>query len=235
MTNNFELFRVPEKIYFKKGCLPIALRELKEVYNKKRVLILVDNFRNQENEIRQITNRLHEMQIDYAVADPDTAINSAPECILAYGHIFETDAKIIATLLEKPYYITIPSHFGTYEHVMPLPDGRFPNMTIIDTDLMQMDSNILKSALVMALNVLASESATEYSDSMAVKAVQSLLHYQDCSPEQLADAGTMVGLALANAYAEKNQYAGREARCAEKLGMKAEQLFQTLEAIAFNF
>ena len=235
MTNNFELFRVPEKIYFKKGCLPVALRELKEVYSIKRVLILADNFRNEENEIQQITDRLHEMQIDYAVSEPDSEINSAPECILAYGHILETDAKIAAALPEKPYYVTIPSHFGTYEHVMPLPDGRFPDMTIIDTDIMQTDANVIKMALTAALSALASEKATEYSDSMAVRAVQSLLNYQNCSQEQLADAGTLAGCAFVNAHAEKNQWLSHKAVCAEKLGMETEQLLKSLEAIAFNF
>ena len=236
MTNNFELFRVPEKIYFKKGSLPVALRELKEVYNKKRVLILTSDLRYQENVIQQITDRLHEMQMDYIVSELDAVGAFAPDCILAYGDtVLETAAKIAADFPEKPYYITIPSHFGTYTHVMPLPDGRFPDMTIIDTDLMQTNVNVIKTALSAALCALASEQATEYSDGMAVRAVQLLLHYQDCSQEQLADAGTMAGCAFANSHAEKNQYAGRETVCAEKLGMETEQLLKALEAIAFNF
>ena len=37
-------FRVPEKVYIKKGCLPVALEELKTVMDKKRVFIVTDEF-----------------------------------------------------------------------------------------------------------------------------------------------------------------------------------------------
>ena len=37
-------FRAPEKVYIKKGCLPVALEELKNVLNKKRVFIVTDKF-----------------------------------------------------------------------------------------------------------------------------------------------------------------------------------------------
>ena len=35
-------FRAPEKVYFKKGCLPVALKELKDVMGKKRAFIVTD-------------------------------------------------------------------------------------------------------------------------------------------------------------------------------------------------
>ena len=37
-------FRAPQKVYFKKGCLPVALRELREVMDKKRAFIVTDQF-----------------------------------------------------------------------------------------------------------------------------------------------------------------------------------------------
>ena len=37
-------FRTPEKVYFKKGCLPVALNELKDVMGKKRAFIVTDSF-----------------------------------------------------------------------------------------------------------------------------------------------------------------------------------------------
>ena len=175
------------------------------------------------------------MQIDYAVSEPDSVITSAPDCILAYGHILGTDAKTVSVLPENPYYITVPSHLGTYEHVFPLPDGSFPDMTIIDTDIMQRDSEVLKMALSRALDALASEKATEYSDGMAVRAVQMLLNLPACSAEQLAESGTLAGCAFCNAHAEKNQWSGQETICAEKLGMKTELLLEKLKATAFNF
>ena len=48
-------FRAPEKVYIKKGCLPVALDELKNVMGKKRAFIVTDNFLLQK--------RLH--QADY--------------------------------------------------------------------------------------------------------------------------------------------------------------------------
>lgn len=236
MTNKFELFRVPEKVYFKKGSLPIALRELKEIYHIKKILILVSDLRYQEHEIQQITDRLHELQIDYAVSGLDTVITSVPECVIAYGDsVLETASKIISSLPERSYYITIPSYLGTYTHVLPLPDGSFPDMTIIDTDMMQKNPEVIKMALCRSLDALVSEKATEYSDSMAVRAVQLFLNAPNCPPEQLAEAGTLSGFAFSNSHAEKNQSAGHKATCAEKLGMKPEQLLNMLEAIAFNF
>ncbi len=236
MTNNFELFRVPEKVYFKKGSLPIALRELKEVYHIRKVLILMSDLRCQENAVQQLTDSLHELQIEYAVSELDCPVTSAPECVLAYGDsVLETAAKIVGALPEKPYYITVPSHLGTTAHVLPLPDGNFPDMTIIDTDIMQENPEVVKMALSRALDAIACEKATEYSDSMAVRAVQILLNMAECSAEQLAEAGTLAGCAYCNAHAQKNQKAGRETVCAEKLGMQTEQLLKMLEAIAFNF
>ena len=237
MTNHFELFRVPEKIYFKKGSLPIALRELKEVYNRKNILILVSDLLYQENAVQQITDRLHEMQIDYAVSEWHDIRSFTPDSILAYGGdaALEAAAGAAAVFTEKPYYITVPAYLGTYAHVMPLPDGQFPDMTVIDTDIMQMDSNIVKSALTAALSALVSDRATEYSDSMTVRAVQTLLNVSDCSAEQLAYAGTLAGCALSNAHAVKQPFSGHEAICAEKLGMKTELLLEKLKAAAFNF
>ena len=41
---NMLWFRAPEKVYFKKGCLPVALNELKDVMGKKRAFIVTDSF-----------------------------------------------------------------------------------------------------------------------------------------------------------------------------------------------
>ena len=41
---NMLWFRSPEKVYFKKGCMPVALSELKDVYDKKRAFVVTDSF-----------------------------------------------------------------------------------------------------------------------------------------------------------------------------------------------
>ncbi len=41
---NMLWFRAPEKVYFKKGCMPVALDELGNVMNKKKAFIVTDSF-----------------------------------------------------------------------------------------------------------------------------------------------------------------------------------------------
>ena len=41
-------FRTPQKVYFKKGCLPVALDELKNYYDKKKAFIVTDRFLYQQ-------------------------------------------------------------------------------------------------------------------------------------------------------------------------------------------
>ena len=41
---NMLWFRTPEKVYIKKGCLPVALDELKTVMGKKRAFIVTAGY-----------------------------------------------------------------------------------------------------------------------------------------------------------------------------------------------
>ena len=41
---NMLWFRTPQKVYFKKGCLPVALDELKNYYDKTKAFIVTDGF-----------------------------------------------------------------------------------------------------------------------------------------------------------------------------------------------
>ena len=58
-------FRTPEKVYFKKGCMPVALDELKHVMNKKRAFIVTDSFLYMNGYTKPITDKLDEMGIVY--------------------------------------------------------------------------------------------------------------------------------------------------------------------------
>ena len=51
-------FRAPEKVYMKRGCLPVALEELKNVMNKKRVFIVTDTFLYENGYTKVVTNKL---------------------------------------------------------------------------------------------------------------------------------------------------------------------------------
>ena len=58
-------FRAPEKVYFKKGCMPVALSELKDVMGKKRAFIVTDSFLYMNGYTKPITDKLDEMGIVY--------------------------------------------------------------------------------------------------------------------------------------------------------------------------
>ena len=114
---NMLWFRTPEKVYIKKGCLPVALRELKEVMNKKKAFIVTDSFLYKNGYTKPITDRLDEMGIQhttfYDVA-PDPTLACAmkgteqmrsfePDCIIAVGGGSAMDAgKIMWVLYEHP-------------------------------------------------------------------------------------------------------------------------------------
>lgn len=111
---NMLWFRAPEKTYFKKGCLPVALNELKD---HKRAFIVTDTFLYQNGYTKPIEQKLDEMGIThttfYNVA-PDPTLACAkegaaqmaafrPDLILAVGGGSAMDAgKIMWVLYEHP-------------------------------------------------------------------------------------------------------------------------------------
>jgi len=112
---NMLWLRVPRKVYFKKGCLPTALEELRN--RKKRVFIVTDSFLYQNNMIAPITQKLSQMNISYNVfsgVEPDPTLESTqngaesmrsfnPDCIIAVGGGSAMDAgKIMWLMYEHP-------------------------------------------------------------------------------------------------------------------------------------
>lgn len=110
-------FRAPEKVYIKKGCMPVALQELKDVMGKKRAFIVTDSFLYKNGYTKPITDKLNEMGITYttfADVEPDPSLISAqkgaeamrkfePDCIIALGGGSAMDAgKIMWVLYEHP-------------------------------------------------------------------------------------------------------------------------------------
>ncbi len=114
---NMLWFRAPEKVYIKKGCLPVALDELKTVMNKKKAFIVTDSFLYKNGYTKPITDKLDSMGIThttfYNVA-PDPSLASAkegaaqmaqfqPDVIIALGGGSAMDAgKIMWVLYEHP-------------------------------------------------------------------------------------------------------------------------------------
>lgn len=114
---NMLWFRTPEKVYFKKGCLPVALDELKSVMNKKRAFVVTDSFLYKNGYTKCITDKLDEMGIAYTVfsdVQPDPTLDNAkagakmmtafePDVIIALGGGSAMDAgKIMWVMYEHP-------------------------------------------------------------------------------------------------------------------------------------
>ena len=114
---NMLWFRVPEKVYIKRGCLPVALEELGNVLNKKRVFIVTDTFLYENGYTKGITDKLDEMGIAHSTffnvaPDPTLACSKEgtkmmmdfkPDCIIAVGGGSAMDAaKIMWVMYEHP-------------------------------------------------------------------------------------------------------------------------------------
>ena len=114
---NMLWFRAPEKVYIKKGCLPVALDELGSVMGKKKAFIVTDSFLYQNGYTKPIEHKLAEMGIMYTTfsnvaPDPTLACAKegaklmtafAPDVIIAVGGGSAMDAgKIMWVLYEHP-------------------------------------------------------------------------------------------------------------------------------------
>ncbi|MEG0546799.1 MAG: bifunctional acetaldehyde-CoA/alcohol dehydrogenase [Oscillospiraceae bacterium] len=114
---NMLWFRAPQKIYMKKGCLPVALDELKSVLGKKKVFVVTDSFLFNNGYTKPITDKLDEMGITHTTffdVAPDPTLGCAkegaaameafqPDCIIALGGGSAMDAaKIMWVLYEHP-------------------------------------------------------------------------------------------------------------------------------------
>ena len=114
---NMLWFRSPEKLYIKKGCLAVALDELKNVMGKKKVFIVTDSFLYSNGYTKPITDKLDEMGITHTTffnVAPDPTLGCAkegaaamkafqPDCIIALGGGSAMDAgKIMWVMYEHP-------------------------------------------------------------------------------------------------------------------------------------
>ena len=114
---NMLWFRTPQKVYIKKGCLPVALDELKNVMDKKKAFIVTDSFLYNNGYTKPITDKLDEMGIQHTTffdVAPDPTLACAkegaaqmkafkPDCIIALGGGSAMDAgKIMWVMYEHP-------------------------------------------------------------------------------------------------------------------------------------
>ena len=114
---NMLWFRAPQKVYLKKGCLTVALDELKNVMGKKKCFIVTDAFLFSNGYTRPVTDKLDEMGIVHTTffdVAPDPSLACAkegakamaafqPDCIIALGGGSAMDAaKIMWVMYEHP-------------------------------------------------------------------------------------------------------------------------------------
>ena len=114
---NMLWFRTPQKVYIKKGCLPVALDELKTVRGAKKAFIVTDTFLYENGYTKPITDKLDEMGIQHTTfwsVQPDPTLANAtagamqmrafaPDTIIALGGGSAMDAaKIMWVLYEHP-------------------------------------------------------------------------------------------------------------------------------------
>ncbi|MBE7088196.1 MAG: bifunctional acetaldehyde-CoA/alcohol dehydrogenase [Clostridiales bacterium] len=114
---NMLWFRAPQKVYIKKGCLPVALEELKTVLNKKKAFIVTDSFLYNNGFTKCVTDKLNEMGISHTTffeVAPDPTLACAldgvaqmkcfqPDTIIALGGGSAMDAaKIMWVMYEHP-------------------------------------------------------------------------------------------------------------------------------------
>lgn len=114
---NMLWFRAPEKVYIKKGCLPVALDELRSERGAQKAFIVTDTFLYQNGYTKPITDKLDEMGIVHTTffdVQPDPTLKNAkngaaqmvafkPDTIIALGGGSAMDAaKIMWVLYEHP-------------------------------------------------------------------------------------------------------------------------------------
>ena len=114
---NMLWFRAPEKVYIKKGCLPVALDEVGNVMQKKKAFIVTDSFLYKNGYTKPITDKLDEMGVTHTTffnVEPDPTLACAkegvaamnafqPDCIIAVGGGSAMDAgKIMWVMYEHP-------------------------------------------------------------------------------------------------------------------------------------
>lgn len=207
---SIQSFWAPEKLYFKQGSLPVALRELTDVFNASRVLIVTDEEMLHNGRLELVTNVLHELGLDYGV----NADSYACDCVILYG-----SPALWNKMPDDTTCIIIPTE--------PDMTDAFPwlgaDMVILDEDVIcgtAQKPQILRTAR----ESLRGERASDYTLAWAVQAFRLVKNGGN-----LLHAAALAGLAKANAEPLTDD-ADLLPEAAEALGMTQAELNAFLNA-----
>ena len=149
-------FPVPGKLYFKQGCLPVALRELRDVYHVSRVLLVTDEEMLHGGRLSPVTHALYELGLTYAVNSKGFAY----DCVVCCG------SPDTWQYLPEGLCVIIPTAFSATD-VFPWLSAE---MVILDEDVLTcvQKQDILKAAE----QSLHGANASDYTLAWAVQAIR---------------------------------------------------------------
>ena len=211
---NMLWFRLPPKIYFKYGCLPVALQELQD---KKRAFIVTDSFLFNSGMIDRITDQLDELGVETEVfhqVKPDPTLGTINTAMQLVNSSFEGLALRFMDIRKRIYnfpnmgkkaeLVCIPTTSGTGSEVTPfaiITDEKTgmkwaiadyaltPSMAIVDSELAVGQPKGLTAScgidvLTHALEALVSSMSTDYTNGLALEATRLIFKYL---PQAYAD------------------------------------------------
>jgi alcohol dehydrogenase class IV len=205
---------VPEKLYFRQGSLPVALRELKDVYHAERVLIVTDETMLHSDRLELLTSNLHELGLDYAVNSKGFAY----DCVIFCGSTNEWQYLPPSTIC-----VIIPTQLD-FTDVFPWLSA---DMVILDEDMICDETPVdtRKAQILQTVREsLHGELASDYTLAWAVQAIRLVKNGGN-----LLHAAALAGLAKANAE-PITQDEDLTFEAAEALGMTQEELTAFLNA-----
>ena len=219
---SMQSFTAPGKLYFKQGCLPVALHELTDVYHVQRVLIRTDEEMLHNGRLVPLTGALYDMGLDYAV----NSESFAADCVIFFtGNVRAADWDNVPDGVIR---IVIPSSMYTSVCRACL----HADMVILDEDLIPDEPAALmrNRILTHAWSALTGGNASDYTLSWAVQAMRTVFSGAT-GKTQLLHAYWLSFLAFMTAKDGGEMLAMTEEAC-EALGMTMEELTAKIREVS---
>lgn len=211
-------FLTPDKLYFKQGCLPIALRELSDIYHVSRVCIVTDEGKLLQGALTLVTDALHELGIEYAVNQDSLAADA----VIGFGYAGSLDRA--ADLAGTRLLIVIPVSAAWQ---MSVPAWRRADMLVLDEDVCQPapEKEICAHIAQTARASFTGANPSDYTLGLGVQALR-ILFGSKHTAASLLHAASMAEMAYTAARSDELPEDARNLfpDAAEALGMTAEEL-----------